>query len=82
MLAHGVTVTEVAAALRQQNLELPGGRMNQGAQELTVRTMGKIADAQAFNDDPRRQSGRLRRSHQRHRRRRWTARRSSAARRS
>ena len=52
MLAHGVTVTDVAAALRQQNLELPGGRMNQGAQEFTVRTMGKIADAQAFNAIP------------------------------
>ena len=52
MLAHGVTVTEVAAALRQQNLELPGGRMNQGAQEVTVRVMGKIADAQAFNAIP------------------------------
>ena len=52
MLAHGVTVTDVAAALRQQNLELPGGRMNQGAQEVTVRTMGKIADPQAFNAIP------------------------------
>jgi len=52
MLAHSITVTDVAAALRQQNLELPGGRMNQGAQEVTVRTMGKIADAQAFNAIP------------------------------
>jgi len=52
MLAHGVTVTDVAAALRQQNLELPGGRMNQGAQEFTVRTMGKITDASAFNSIP------------------------------
>src|SRR5580765_2173129 len=52
MLAHGLTVTDVAAALRQQNLELPGGRMNQGAQEFTVRTMGKITDAQAFNAIP------------------------------
>lgn len=52
MLAHGVTVTDVAAALRQQNLELPGGRMNQGAQEFTVRTMGKIAEAPAFNAIP------------------------------
>ena len=52
MLAHGVTVTEVAAALRQQNLELPGGRMNQGEQEFTVRAMGKITDPQAFNAIP------------------------------
>jgi hydrophobic/amphiphilic exporter-1 (mainly G- bacteria), HAE1 family len=52
MLAHAITVTDVAAALRQQNVELPGGRMNQGAQEFTVRTMGKITDAQAFNAIP------------------------------
>jgi HAE1 family hydrophobic/amphiphilic exporter-1 len=52
MLAHGITVTDVAAALRQQNLELPGGRMNQGEQEFTVRTMGKITDAPAFNAIP------------------------------
>ena len=51
MLAHGITVTDVAA-LRQQNLELPGGRRSQGAQEFTVRTMGKITDAQAFNAIP------------------------------
>ena len=66
MLAHGITVTDVAAALRQQNLELPGGRMNQGAQELTVRTMGKITDAQAFNAIPVGESGLVRRSRQRH----------------
>ena len=49
MRAFNVTVTEVAAALRQQNLELPAGRMLQGAQELTVRTIGKITDPRAFN---------------------------------
>ncbi|MGH6689090.1 MAG: efflux RND transporter permease subunit [Vicinamibacterales bacterium] len=49
MRAYNVTVSEVASALRQQNLELPAGRMAQGAQELTVRTVGKVTDPRAFN---------------------------------
>ncbi len=48
--AYNLTVTDVANALRQQNVELPGGRVEEGARELTVRTMGRIADPEAFND--------------------------------
>src|SRR5690606_7795927 len=40
----------VANALRQQNMELPGGRVDQGATELTVRTIGRLSDPRAFND--------------------------------
>jgi HAE1 family hydrophobic/amphiphilic exporter-1 len=50
MRAYGVTVSDVAAALRQQNLELPGGRIDRGGQELTVRTMGRLVDARDFKD--------------------------------
>jgi hydrophobic/amphiphilic exporter-1 (mainly G- bacteria), HAE1 family len=52
MRSFHVTLTEVAAALRQQNLELPAGRIPQGSQELTVRTMGKITDPQDFRAVP------------------------------
>ncbi len=52
MRSFNVTLTEVAAALRQQNFELPAGRIPQGSQELTVRTMGKITDPQAFKTIP------------------------------
>jgi HAE1 family hydrophobic/amphiphilic exporter-1 len=48
MRAYNVTTAEVAAALRQQNIELPGGHVPIGAQELTVRTMGRLTDADAF----------------------------------
>jgi hydrophobic/amphiphilic exporter-1 (mainly G- bacteria), HAE1 family len=48
--AFGVTVPEVVAALRAQNLELPGGRVDEGARELTVRTMGRITDPADFNN--------------------------------
>ena len=50
MRAYGVTVSEVATAVRRQNLELPGGRVDQGASEVTVRTQGKIVDPRRFND--------------------------------
>jgi HAE1 family hydrophobic/amphiphilic exporter-1 len=50
MSAYGVTLPEVSAALRQQNVELPGGRIERGAQELTVRTMGRLVDAREFKD--------------------------------
>ena len=46
--SYGITVAEVASALRQQNLTLPGGRVEQGARELTVRTMGKVSNPSEF----------------------------------
>jgi len=49
MRAYGVTVPEVTSALRSQNLTLPGGRVEQGALEVTLRTMGKVTDLKEFN---------------------------------
>ncbi len=48
--AFNVTVAEVANAVQAQNLELPGGRVDEGIRELTVRTMGRITDPASFND--------------------------------
>jgi HAE1 family hydrophobic/amphiphilic exporter-1 len=48
--AFNVTVAQVADAVRAQNLEVPGGRVDEGTRELTVRTMGRIADPASFND--------------------------------
>jgi HAE1 family hydrophobic/amphiphilic exporter-1 len=48
--AYGLSTTDVAAALRSQNLELPGGRLEQGARELSVRTVGRLRSPDAFND--------------------------------
>jgi hydrophobic/amphiphilic exporter-1 (mainly G- bacteria), HAE1 family len=44
-----LTVTDVFNAVRQQNLELPGGSLNAGAKEFTVRTTGKVIDPAKFN---------------------------------
>ncbi|MCM3903621.1 MAG: efflux RND transporter permease subunit [Pyrinomonadaceae bacterium] len=45
-----VTVAEVATAVRAQNMEVPGGRVDEGARELTVRTMGRIVEPAEFNN--------------------------------
>ncbi|HYP30082.1 MAG TPA: efflux RND transporter permease subunit [Blastocatellia bacterium] len=50
MRAFNVTVAEVANAVRLQNIEIPGGRVDEGARELTVRTMGRVIDPEQFNN--------------------------------
>ena len=47
--AYNLTVTDVFNAVRQQNLELPGGSLNAGAKEFTVRTTGKVMEPAQFN---------------------------------
>src|SRR5215468_3983614 len=48
--AFNVTVAQVADAVRAQNMEVPGGRVDEGARELTVRTMGRIVEPAEFNN--------------------------------
>jgi hydrophobic/amphiphilic exporter-1 (mainly G- bacteria), HAE1 family len=50
MRAYNVPVTEVANAIKLQNLEFPGGRVDEGKTERTVRTMGKVTKPEEFND--------------------------------
>ncbi|MBY0504069.1 MAG: efflux RND transporter permease subunit [Bryobacteraceae bacterium] len=46
--AYSLTVSDIAKALRAQNLELPGGTLDQGARSLTVKTMGKVERVEDF----------------------------------
>ncbi len=48
--AFNVTVAQVADAVRAQNMEVPGGRIDEGTRELTVRTMGRIISPADFNN--------------------------------
>jgi HAE1 family hydrophobic/amphiphilic exporter-1 len=48
--AYQLSTSDVAAALRAQNLELPGGRLEQGTRELSVRTVGRLARPEEFAD--------------------------------
>jgi HAE1 family hydrophobic/amphiphilic exporter-1 len=50
MRAFNVTVAEISNAVKLQNLEVPGGRVDEGTRELTVRTMGRIVEPKDFND--------------------------------
>ena len=40
--AYNLTVTDVSRALQAQNIEIPGGRVDQGPQSLTLRTRGRV----------------------------------------
>ena len=50
MRAYNVSAADVANAVRLQNMELPGGRVQEGQRELTVRTMGRIPNPSEFNN--------------------------------
>ncbi len=45
-----LSVTDVSNALRAQNLELPGGRLDEGARTLTLRTLSRVTRVEDFND--------------------------------
>jgi hydrophobe/amphiphile efflux-1 (HAE1) family protein len=47
---YGLSTSDVATALRQQNLELPGGRLEQGTRDLSVRTVGRLQKPSEFED--------------------------------
>ncbi len=47
--ARQLTVADVRAALQSQNLEIPGGRVDQGGRELTLRTLGRMGSVADFS---------------------------------
>jgi HAE1 family hydrophobic/amphiphilic exporter-1 len=47
--AYNLTITDVFNALRDQNIELPGGALNAGSKEFSVRTTGRVANIGQFN---------------------------------
>ncbi|CAN5512281.1 N/A [soil metagenome] len=50
MRSYNVTPVEVSAALRIQNQEFPGGRVDEGAREINIRTLGKIKEPKDFEN--------------------------------
>ena len=48
--SYNLTAADVFYAMRAQNMELPGGNLNAGAKEFTVRTTGRVVDPAQFND--------------------------------
>jgi HAE1 family hydrophobic/amphiphilic exporter-1 len=47
--AYNLTVAQVSQALQQQNVEVPGGRVEQDARTLTLRTLGRLQSPADFN---------------------------------
>src|SRR5438874_1451749 len=47
---YNLSIEQVRLALANQNLELPGGRVDQNSRELILRTMGRVENAKQFAD--------------------------------
>jgi multidrug efflux pump len=49
MAAHQITVLDVEKALREQNVELPSGRVENLQREMTIQTRGEMKTPEEFN---------------------------------
>lgn len=50
LAAYGFTVSQVSAALSKQNLELGGGKLNEGQKDYVVRTTGEFSSIEDINN--------------------------------
>jgi hydrophobic/amphiphilic exporter-1 (mainly G- bacteria), HAE1 family len=50
--AQGLTAAHVVGALRSQNIQIPGGRVEQGIRDLTLRTYGRVGSPEEFGAIP------------------------------
>jgi HAE1 family hydrophobic/amphiphilic exporter-1 len=50
LAAYQLPITDVRAALQQQNADLPGGNVTNETTERTLRTVGRFTEAEHFND--------------------------------
>jgi hydrophobic/amphiphilic exporter-1 (mainly G- bacteria), HAE1 family len=50
LAAYQLSIMQVRDALVRQNAEIPGGRVDAGARELSLRTLGRFAHARGFPD--------------------------------
>src|SRR4051794_14812032 len=48
--AYNLSIEQVRQSLGNQNLELPGGRVDHGQSELILRTRGRVEEPKQFND--------------------------------
>ena len=50
LAAYRIPITSVRTALQRQNAEIPGGNVDAGRREISLRTLGRFDDARAFSD--------------------------------
>ncbi len=48
LYAYNLNIDDIRRAVQQQNVEIPGGRVDQGNRELSLRTMGRIERPEDF----------------------------------
>ncbi|HEX7419132.1 MAG TPA: efflux RND transporter permease subunit, partial [Thermoanaerobaculia bacterium] len=48
LAAHGLTTAQVNAALQSQNVQIPGGKVEQGLRDLSLRTYGRVSTPAEF----------------------------------
>lgn len=48
LYSYNLNVDQVRAALTSQNVEIPGGRIDQGVREISLRTLGRITQPKDF----------------------------------
>jgi len=48
----GLTAADVVNALRSQNVQIPGGKVEQGLRDLTLRTYGRVGSPAEFGELP------------------------------
>jgi HAE1 family hydrophobic/amphiphilic exporter-1 len=48
LAAYQLSIAQVRDALARQNAEVPGGRVDEGLRERTLRTLGRVSDAKDF----------------------------------
>ena len=48
--AHGLSIDQVRDAIQKENVEIPGGTLEQGKWEVGLRTLGRVDATDQFND--------------------------------
>jgi HAE1 family hydrophobic/amphiphilic exporter-1 len=48
--AYNITVNDISRALQAQNADIPGGRIDEGAQSITMRTRGRVERPEDFGE--------------------------------
>ena len=52
LAAQGLTAAQVVGALQAQNIQIPGGKVEQGQRDLTLRTYGRVTAPEQFGNIP------------------------------
>jgi len=52
LAAQGMTAAHVVAALQSQNIQIPGGKVEQGQRDVTLRTYGRVSSPEEFGNIP------------------------------